>query len=58
MDQLVNKIDSDEDIFLSLADKNRHDSSKYRNNSDGSDNDLLNIDSWFGPKCNMPFHMF
>ncbi len=51
----MNKIDSDEDIFLSLADKNRHDSSKYRNNSDGSDNDLLDIDSWFGPEYSMIF---
>ncbi len=50
LDQLVNKMHTDEDIFLSLVDKNRHDSSKYRNNSDDSDNDLLDIDSWFGPE--------
>ncbi len=50
LDQLLNKIDTDEDIFLSLNDKNRHDSLKYRNNSDDSDNDLLDIDSWFGPE--------
>ncbi len=50
LNQLVRKIDTDEDIILSLADKNRHDSSKYRNNSDDSYNDLLDIDSWFGPE--------
>ncbi len=46
----MNKIDTDKDILLSLTDKNRHDSLKYRNNSDDSDNDLLYIDSWFGPE--------
>ncbi len=50
LDQLLNKIDTDENIFLSLADKNKHDSLKYQNNSDDSDNDLIDIDSWLGPE--------
>ncbi len=50
LDTLVRTIDTDKDIFLSLADKNRHDSQRLRNNSVDSDNDLLDIDSWFGPE--------
>ncbi len=50
LDLLLNKINTDKDGSLTLADKNKHDSLKYQNNSIDSDNDLLNIDSWFGPE--------
>ncbi len=43
--QLLTTVDYDKNIFLSLADKNRYDSLRYRNNSKVSDNNQLDIDS-------------
>ncbi len=41
-------MDFDKNIFLLLADKNLYDSLHYRNNMNVSDNNQLDIDSWFG----------